>query len=696
MTIKKTTTTINVVLICIVCVIGLLVYSLSRTINESTRVSKQALILADLAQELKASSEGLTRAIRTYAATGDPTVEKIYFTIVDERAGKLARSKDRAVAPGETVALLDLLRRHGITDAELAKINQANSLSDALIAIEVEAMHAVKGTFKDASGQYTVQGQPDTALALKLVFSPAYRAEVTKIMAPLKEFFTMLDDRMEKSVADSNAKVIQNLWFVGLGLGVMLALIIGSTMYTHTSISLPLAATLAYAEQVIKNENSEPLDIHISNEIGTLVGVLNTLLRKLQNELRFSRSVLDSLPVACAIFNKENTLTYTNTAMLNLLEHQGQSEKYLGQTSGAFMFNDDAFETASVKALRDKKSSQLEREFTTFKGNKIYLEALATPLFDSTGALTHVLSLWINNTEIVGQKMATEKSQAVMLEVAAHTSRVVDEAKRISGRLSSQIALSDSAAGESARRIQETVTAMEQMNEAVLDVAKNAGEASTSTDDMRNRAREGAGIVSKVVTGMNGVEHNATKLKDDIQHLSEMVQGITKVLVVISDIADQTNLLALNAAIEAARAGDAGRGFAVVADEVRKLAEKTMAATSEVSHVITSIQSDTRQNVENVNEAVVAIGEVTKLASVSGTTLDEILKTANFAADLVRTIATAAEEQSAVSSQMNSSIAVVSDSASQVSTAMSEASCGMEELDEQVEELLKLVRQLQG
>lgn len=696
MTIRQTTAIINVLIIGIVCVIGFLMFHLDAAVMNSNDAYRQQKVLSGLALELQQSSEELTRQVRNYAATGNPAAEEKYMSVVHERGGTIPRAQHRAVAPGERISLLNLLQREGTKPEELAKVEQANKLSDALIALETEAMNAVVGRFKDSFGQYTQQREPDTAYAMQLVFSPAYTAEVTKIMAPLADFFAMLDKRMADRVAQSDREVQNSMYAVVGALIFMLLLCCISTWYNQVYVSKPLAQTVAYAQKVLESEKTTPLQLQMNNEVGVLVRVLNTLLAHLQQELAFSRGVLEALPVAYAVFNNKSEVELINQRTLDLLGHEGPMEKYIGTTSGMLMRG--AVKTSAIitLCLSDGKLSKAEGEFTGAKGEKKYLEALANPLYGPDGKLSHVFAVWLDNTEIAGQKSAIEQSQKIILQVAKNTMQVVDEAQKISEVLAGQISRADQATEETASRMRDTATAMDEMNSAVLEVAKNASDAASSTEAMRSKANEGSSVVARMVSGMNGVQKNALNLSADMQRLNELTQGITKILVVISDIADQTNLLALNAAIEAARAGEAGRGFAVVADEVRKLAEKTMTATTEVSAVITNIQSDTSRNVDNVQSAVRAIEDVTGLATISGNTLEEIVGLARQAADMVRAIATASEEQSASSSLVSDSVAVVSDATTQIATAMNEANQGMEGLEEQMEKVLHLVQQLKG
>ena len=164
--------------------------------------------------------------------------------------------------------------------------------------------------------------------------------------------------------------------------------------------------------------------------------------------------------------------------------------------------------------------------------------------------------------------------------------------------------------------------------------------------------------------------------------LDEHARSINRIMNVISDIADQTNLLALNAAIEAARAGDAGRGFAVVADEVRNLAEKTMASTQDVGNAIQAIQDSTSKSMASVDKAVAQIEQATDLAGESGQALEEIVTTVEHTAGQVSAIATASEQQSAASEEINRSIDQVSGMAADTAKSMAEA---REEMDRLVE-----------
>lgn len=245
-------------------------------------------------------------------------------------------------------------------------------------------------------------------------------------------------------------------------------------------------------------------------------------------------------------------------------------------------------------------------------------------------------------------------------------------------------------------RIGDAATAMEEMNATVLEVARNASEAASETERSRVMAQQGADAVTESVAAITQLHARSEELKGNMATLDAQSESIGDIINVINDIADQTNLLALNAAIEAARAGDAGRGFAVVADEVRKLAEKTMNATHEVSKNIKTIQDLAKLNAHGMDETLEAFENVQSLSSKSGEVLSEIVLAADSAAEQVRSIATAAEQQSTASEEITRSVEEIDSIARDNSTLVDSSAANTEQLVAQAENLNSVIEKLKA
>ncbi len=290
---------------------------------------------------------------------------------------------------------------------------------------------------------------------------------------------------------------------------------------------------------------------------------------------------------------------------------------------------------------------------------------------------------------------ARQKTQA-MLQAAERLEEVAQIVSTASTQLSAQIEQSDRGTAETSQRLTEAATAMNEMNATVQEVARNAAQASTASAETRQKAQDGADIVSRSLDSINHVHQSSLRLKEDMALLGSHAQDISRIMGVISDIADQTNLLALNAAIEAARAGDAGRGFAVVADEVRKLAEKTMASTQDVGAVINAIQHSTAASMESVDKAVQEVDRAAEFANQSGSALELIVSTVDATADQVNAIAAASEEQSAASEEINHTIIQINTMSLQTAQAMEEAAKAVSDLAAQAHGLTSLISDMKA
>ena len=294
-------------------------------------------------------------------------------------------------------------------------------------------------------------------------------------------------------------------------------------------------------------------------------------------------------------------------------------------------------------------------------------------------------------TQAAQSRQRAENSRRQGMGGASGTLRkVVGEIQNVASSLSTEVDGTAEAARRQADMVVQTALAVEQLDEAVMEAARNASGASELAARARDRAEHGAGVVEAVLESITAAHARTMELKDVVSDLGVRSESIGRIMTVISDIADQTNLLALNAAIEAARAGDAGRGFAVVADEVRKLAEKTMEATREVGQVIQAIQSGARDAASGMENAAAEVERATGQARQSGEALGEIVSIVEATSDQVRSIATAAEQQSAASTQIGRTVNSVRDISTGTLDGMNRCEQGLDTLLEQVGALANL------
>lgn len=278
------------------------------------------------------------------------------------------------------------------------------------------------------------------------------------------------------------------------------------------------------------------------------------------------------------------------------------------------------------------------------------------------------LSSWFN--------IFIEKLHGIISQVQTNLSTLNNS----TGELSSLSEMLASGADDATSRSHNVASAAEEMSSNMNAVAAASEQASTNVNMVASASEEMSATVNEIAGNTakaRQITEEAVAKTDTaskrVDELGGAANEISKVTEVITEISEQTNLLALNATIEAARAGEAGKGFAVVANEIKELAKQTAEATLEIKQKIEAIQSSTNLTVTEISEINAIINDVN---------------------EVVTTIATAVEEQSASTSEIATNVSQAAQGITEVNENVSQSSTVSGEISQDITEVSQIAGQL--
>ena len=431
------------------------------------------------------------------------------------------------------------------------------------------------------------------------------------------------------------------------------------------------------SDRIRSGDYSAEFEVRGRDELASLAGNLKAMVKTVQDQLEYNRGVLQGIIIPLFVTDNDERITYVNAPMRNIL---GKAKEELEGRTVSRVLPADGGEAIAAGVIASGRSRSGQMQYVRADGVTFPLHYEISALRDAHGTIVGAIGMMIDLTQEERDKARIRAQRENLLLVANEVTQVATQLSQAAGELTGQMREVTAGMERTAGQTAQVATAMEEMNATVLEVAQNAGKASDASDNASSVAKEGGAEVGRTVEETRAMAQTIEALAQSLADLSTKAENIGQVMSVINDIADQTNLLALNAAIEAARAGDAGRGFAVVADEVRKLAEKTMTATREVDAAITAIQQSAREAVTEMGNTRERAGHTGTMAENAGRVLGQIVSESDSIADMVRSIATAAEQQSSTSEEINLNVNGINELSQGISQRIAQANDAIQEV----------------
>ena len=242
-----------------------------------------------LAQEVRATSAGLTASVRAYVNTGDPDYETAYWDYERIRAGELERPVNSPVAPGKKIPIEALFEKSEFTEKEQELLKKSVFISRELIKTEEKAIYAVKGIFQDRNGYYTIIARPDKEYAKSLLFGSEYEAVVSQIMGYSYEFIRVVTERLNNESLEISRSMELASITLAVGVTAVTLIVLAWVLMILFHVIRPINDCAVFARTVAAgdlNTSYSGRDVSArTDEIHMLVGSIRLMIDSLKDRI---------------------------------------------------------------------------------------------------------------------------------------------------------------------------------------------------------------------------------------------------------------------------------------------------------------------------------------------------------------------------------------------------------------------------
>ena len=545
MLIKKLMAIIFGVVMALAVMSAVVVLMLQNKVDSLGAAAEQRYKSYQVADELRQSSDDLTRLGRTYVITGDDKYERMYMDILDIRNGKKPRPENyhtiywdlvlqygsKPKPDGNSVAINQIMEDLGFSQQEFQLLKEAQGNSDALVGLEVKAMNAVKGQFIDSStGKYSKKAEPDFKLARELLHSLKYHQEKAKIMKPIDQFFTQLEART-RSNFEASLSGVQGLVVSFL---VLIVLLIASAACGYFFVLKRVTAPIEDVSTALKNigdnmDLSYRFNIRSRDEIGVIANSMNGVLDQISGTLRNAVDLsgkLDSIAQSISSFFDQNY--QMNAEQRSQIDQAATAMEQMTASLGEVAQNTSAAETDAHDAERQVSDSQhksadtiedVEQLSQNFASTSVTINELAEET-SNVGAVLDVIKSIADQTNLLALNAAIEAARAG--EQGRGFAVVADEVRSL------------------AQRTQDSTQEIENMVEQLQLKAKGAVEgiehSTVRLQKASERVHESSQSLDNVVNLTASIHRANTSIATATEQQSHVGAEITKNITAIKDV----------------------------------------------------------------------------------------------------------------------------------------------------------------